>query len=126
MSKSSQVLFVVGPQAFDDFDLVDRTLDLLHSREPIRRLYVGSSVGIGRVAKTWALKRSIQVSQYPLKDSAGFERLLQTTFDAKAVSFSNGSGPKHSTEIVVEKNPDRVGKLFRSVRVGQAVWVQAV
>lgn len=124
-SKSSQVLFVVGPQTVDDFDLVGRTLDLLHAREPIRRLYVGSEVGVGRIAKTWALNRSIQVLKYPANDSRKFEAVLRTTFDAKAVTFSGEKAPKHVTESVVEKNSDRVNKLFRSVRVGGSVWLRA-
>jgi hypothetical protein len=58
-------VLVCGGRTFNNPELLNATLDRLHSEKPFSRVIHGASEGADRLAGDWAMKHGIQIVAYP-------------------------------------------------------------
>jgi len=100
-------LGVVGSRNFNDYDLMKRYLDKIHSIEPITCIVSGGAQGADKLGEQWAKENNILTDIY-LPDwnkygkKAGFLRNVDIiTNSDKCIAYWNGvsKGTKHTIDI---------------------------
>jgi len=100
-------LAVVGSRDFNDYDLMKRYLDRIHSVEPITCIVSGGAKGADSLSERWAKENNIETKVY-IPDwnkhgkSAGYKRNVDIiTNSDKVIAFWDNvsKGTKHSIDL---------------------------
>jgi len=105
-------LAVVGSRNFNDYDLMKRYLDKIHSVEPITCIVSGGAQGADKLSEKWAHDNEISKIIFKpdwnrYKKAAGFirnETIIKTA--DKVIAFWDGKskGTKHSIDLSKKHN----------------------
>jgi len=104
-------LGVVGSRDFNDYDLLKKYLDKIHSIEPIKCIVSGGAKGADSLSEKWAGDNNVsKIIFYPEWNKygkrAGFLRnvtIVDTSDKVIAFWSGNSKGTKHSIDLCKKK-----------------------
>lgn len=116
--KESQSVFVWPSGTCSDFDLVERTLNRLHSQKPIRKVFVADRFNVSRIVEKWAKQFGVDCKKYSTKDSEEIDRVFSNSFDLVSLSFSEESVNDSAKKVSKKYSKD----IFLYRRVGSSLY----
>lgn len=113
----TQSIFVWPSGTCSDFELVERTLNRLHSQKPIRKVFVADRFNVSRTVERWAKQLGIDCKKYSTKDSEEIDRVFSNSFDLVSLSFSEESVNDSAKKVSKKYAKD----IFLYKRIGPSV-----